>query len=89
MSRDGVGFLPGHASLAYFFFGASAIIVIVAFCITGPADMGSGAWCTGRLGSVGEDTSGADVIDRRGLCCAVGDVGLVGSGAPPVPGRLE
>jgi len=89
MSKDGVGFFPGHASFAYFFLGASAI-VIVAFGITGPAGEGSGAWCTGAFGSVGDDTSGAEVIDSRGLCCAVGDVGLVGSGGtPPVPGRLE
>lgn len=66
MSKDGVGFLPGHASFAYFFFGASAIN-IVAFCITGPAGIGSGAWCTGTPGIVGEETSGADVIDTRGL----------------------
>ena len=88
MSKEGVGFLPGHASLAYFFLGASAI-VIAAFCITGPAGKGSGAWCTGALGSVGDETSGAEVIDIRGLCCGVGDVGLEGPGVTPVPGRLE
>jgi len=88
MSKDGAGFLPGHASLAYFFLGASAIVIGV-FCIAGPAGIGSGAWCIGVLGSVGEDTSGADVIDIRGLCCAVGEVGLVGSGTGPDPGRLE
>ena len=67
MSKEGAGFLPGHASLAYFFLGASAI-VIGAFCIAGTTGNGSGAWCMGALRSVGDDTSGADVIVRRGLC---------------------
>ena len=74
--------------MAYFFLGASGI-VICAFCIAGPAGIGSGVWCIGALGSVGDDTSGADVIVIRGLCWAVGDVGLVGSGTGPFPGRLE
>lgn len=58
--------------------------------MAGPAGMGSGAWCIGALGgSVGEVTSGAEVIDIRGLCGVVGEVGLVGSGMGPVPGRFE
>ena len=89
MSKEGVGFFPGQASLAYFFFLGASAIIIVAFCTTGPVGMGSGAWWTGISASSGEDTSGADVIDIRGLCCAVGEVGLVGSGTLPVPGRLE
>lgn len=89
MSKEGAGFLPGHASLAYFFLGASTI-VIGAACITPPvAGIGSGAWCMGTGASVGEDTSGAEVIDTRGLSWAVGEVGLVGSGTGPDPGRLE
>lgn len=68
--------------------GASAI-VICAFCIAGTVAIGSGTGIFGEVGKVGDDTSGAEVMVMRGLCCVVGDVGLVGSGTSPLPGRLE
>ena len=66
ISKDGVGFFPDQASFAYFFFGASAI-VIRAFCIARPAGIGSGTGILGDVGSVGDDTSRAEVIVKRGL----------------------